>query len=64
MTIYHKNIKDAGACNFCQRAELTKKKIGLKYPYKKVYCIMGNSILICICQNCMNEIKGFKNNER
>lgn len=53
-------VKHYGSCNFCQKGELTKTKIGLKYPYKKVYVIVGNSLEIRICKKCLTALGRIK----
>lgn len=46
-----------GSCLFCKRGELSKSKQWLKYPYKKIFVICGNSLEIRLCKQCLDEVK-------
>jgi len=47
-----------GGCNFCEKGQLAK--IGLKYPYKKVFVILGNQLEIRVCKECLKLFKKIK----
>ena len=50
--------KDYTSCNFCNRGELSKARVGLVYPYNEVItiCREGGGIKISICEECLNEL--------
>ena len=58
--IYRGTLKSEGACNFCSEGELTKNGQGLKYPYRTVFVISGNTLKFCICSKCLAIIKKAK----
>ena len=60
ITIEKKKLKDATSCTFCSRGLLKIRGIGLNYPYKIVYEISGNSLVITMCSECLKIIKQFK----
>jgi len=52
-------ISGVSSCNFCSRGALIKRGLGLKYPYRTVYEIRGNYLLVTLCPECFNTIKNF-----
>jgi len=51
------NLRD-GACNFCNKGELSPNGIiGLVYPYKEITRIEGRSVEVRICDDCLDELK-------
>ena len=63
--IYKKieKTKEVGACNFCDRAKLSKDRTRLKYPYRKVYVISSNrkmGVSVRFCFKCFKELKELK----
>lgn len=59
ITIEKKKL-EYGSCNFCSRGVLRKDGIGLKYPYKIIYELRGNQLLVTICSECLKIIKAYK----
>lgn len=60
ITITKENVKEVGSCNFCTRGMLEKIKFGVIYPYKKVFVLRGNSLVVTICEECLKILKKFK----
>ena len=60
--ITKEDIKNFGACNFCSSGILVKEnaQVGLKYPYRKVFVLTGNSLSVNICGECLKIIKKIK----
>lgn len=51
--------KDYTSCNFCDRGELSKSKMGLVYPYEEVVTVCresGRGMKMAICQECLSEL--------
>jgi len=60
MIITKELTNNSGSCCFCCRGKLLKSRIGLKFPYRLIYVLRGNSIAITICEECIKIIKQFK----
>lgn len=60
LRITKESIREAGTCVFCQRGELQKSKVGLKYPYRTVYVLRGNTLVVAICEECIKIIQKIK----
>ena len=56
--------KDEGSCNLCSRGTLNDSGTWLHYPYEYVYTIESDrsGVKICICEDCLNEIKKIHSN--
>lgn len=60
MIIRKAKVKDAGACNFCNRGCLNPKGVGLIYPYNEIYTLKGvgnKTIMVNVCEDCLSELK-------
>ena len=57
MITMKEKVKEFGACNFCSRGILKEDGSGLIYPYDKVFVLCGNSLVVRVCQKCLEIIK-------
>jgi len=45
------------SCNFCDKAKLAPDHNGLVYPYDHVTILEGKAIVVCLCDECLNQLK-------
>jgi hypothetical protein len=46
-----------GACNYCDRGELSLSETSLVYPYDTVYELKGYDVRSRFCKECLKELQ-------